>query len=856
MTRPHVSSPARRSTPAPSPALPCPAGKQTVGDLAQPARTVAPDAPVSRVEALLRAECDVDWVVVAGGAGPVLLTRNRLEPIRSGRLHPTRLLSRRRTVGAMAPDVAVVVPADCSIGHAAALLAERRTEQHVPEGLVVTWPDGAFGVVPATTLFEHLAQHYAHQAVHDPLTGLPNRLFVEEQLQPPRSFHPGALFFIDLDRFKDVNDHFGHAAGDEVLVRFADRLRSVGRAGDLVVRAGGDEFALITADRLTRDQAESLARRILLAADAPLVVAGVDGTEHMVTVGASIGIADAPPADEPFGLENLDALLTEADTAMYRAKSLGRGRATHFAPELLEDREATEAVRARHQLERRLRTAVATGGLTLQYQPVVSLPSGQVTGVEALARWHDDELGPIPPDQFIPLAERTGLIVDLGRWVLGEACREATRWPATASGAAATVAVNVSPVQLGQRGFVDDVVAALDASGLEPARLCLEITETAGITDLPATAARLEELRRLGVQLALDDFGAGHSSLTLLRRLPVHLVKIDRSFVERVSQDTADAVLVRLVIEAAHSLGRRVCAEGVETLEQAQQLVAMGCDSAQGWLFGRPADVPALAATPAGAGAGADVADVASLPLRGSDEMVVVSTPDHVITYASAGVGPILGWLPQQLVGRSVLTLLHPDDVRTLRSGEPLVDRWDVDGTVHRAVHRDGSVRWLRTRVQRLSDPTGCVREVVSVSRDVTAAVAAREALAESESMFRHAFDDAPIGMALTGLDGRFIRVNKAYAGLVGRTPEELSAMSVAELTHPDDLAQDDDNLAEVRTGAARVHHVTKRYLRADGSAFTAQVVASVVLDRSGQPAYVFAHVLQTPAPTPAPGRP
>ncbi len=832
---------------APSVSVSRPAGDQTLGDLARAVRVIGPDTPVPTVEALLlRKPTGTPWLVMRGADGPVLLGRGWLEALQAE--PDTGTPDRPCRVEEVAPRGTLVVPADSTVGEAAAVLAERRRNgEDVPEAIVVVCAAG-IGVVPVATLFEQLAHHYAYRAVHDPLTGLPNRVHLEEQLQPPGGFRPAVLFFVDLDRFKDVNDHFGHAAGDEVLVQFAQRLRALARSDDLVARLSGDEFVLVTADRLSREQAEALAHRILVSADTPLLVRGTDGADELVTIGASVGIAEAPPGDALLGPDALDRLITEADTAMYRAKTLGRGRAAHFVPELLEDREHGDAVRARNLLERRLRTAVDRGGLRVQYQPVVALPSGQATGVEALARWHDEELGWVPPDRFVPLAERTGLIVDLGRWVLRTACRDAAGWPATTSGSPPTVAVNVSPVQLVQRGFVDEVVAALADSGLAPDRLWLEITETAAITDLPATAARLEQLRRLGVRLALDDFGAGHSALSLLRHLPVDLVKIDRSFVERVTTDTADAVLVRLVVEAAHGLGRKVCAEGVETPDQARQLVALGCDAAQGWLFGRPADVPALATPPGGPGAG-PVSGPAPLPLSGSDEVVVVSTPGRVITYASATTGPVLGWLPQELLGASILSLLHPADVDRVLAGLPIARSGGADGTVHRALHRDGTVRWLRTTVQRLTDPSGSLREVVTVSRDVTAAVAAQEALAESESMFRHAFDDAPIGMALTDLDGRFIRVNKAYAGLVGRTPEELAAMTVADVTHPEDLAQDVANLTEVRTGAVDGHLVTKRYLRADGTSFRAQVHAAVVLDRSQRPAHVFAHVVSLGAP-------
>ncbi|MGY1700541.1 EAL domain-containing protein [Geodermatophilus sp. SYSU D00766] len=826
---------------------------QTLGDLALPVRTVPAGTPLPVVADLLRTDGSLRWVVLTGAEGPVLLTRSWLERLPAPLRDPGPLHRGQRPATAPVPPGTVVLADGCTLGDAAAVLARRRrTDDPVPEAIVVRTAGGRYGVVPVATVFEHLARHYAHRAAHDPLTGLPNRSFLEEQWGTPGDGpRPGALLYIDLDRFKDVNDHLGHAAGDQVLVEFARRLRCLAREGDLAVRLGGDEFALLVANRLTPAQAEGLTQRILLAAAAPVTVSAATGGEEVVTIGASVGVADGPADDEPFGADALDTLLTRADLAIYQAKSLGRGRAERFVPDLLADQETADEVRARHSLERRLRAAVDVGGLTLQFQPVVTLPTGQVTGFEALARWQDGELGWIPPDRFIPLAERTGLIVDLGRWVLHTACAAAAGWPAGPSGALPTVAVNVSPVQLGRRRFVDDVVSALQASGLAPSRLCLEITETAAVTDLDATARRLEELRELGVRLALDDFGAGHSSLTLLRRLPVHQVKIDRSFVARVTTDPADAILVRLVVEAAHSLGRRVCAEGVETLEQAQQLVAMGCDAAQGWLFGRPAPAPVL--TGAGPGATAGIADPprASLLLQGADEMVFVSTPERVITYASATTGPVLGWLPQELLGRSVLALLHPEDAERVRSGLPLVRSGTLDGTVHRALDRDGRVRWLRTSVQRLTDEDGALRELVTTSRDVTAEVTAQQALRESEAMFRHAFDEAPIGMALTGMDGRFIRVNKAYEALVGRTAEEFAGLSVADVTHPDDLAQDVVNLGQARDGTVSVHDVTKRYLHADGTVVPARVRATVAHDLAGRPPYVFAHVVETPAPRP-----
>ena len=821
----------------------------TLGALAVPARLVSPTATMASLDAVFRRDPQLRWVVVEGGT-PILISRSWFEQTMTGRLGYGRLLHQRRRLTDARPPAPLVFSTDCPVSRAAAAVIHRRSSgDDLLDAVLVCGPDGSLGVAPVTAVFEQLAQQYAHQALHDPLTGLPNRLFLLEKLRQLGC--TGVLFLIDLDRFKDVNDHLGHAAGDQVLVEFAQRLRTVARSGDLVVRLSGDEFAVLTEGRLTTAQSTALAERMVLTAAAPFVVTGQGGGqedgeedgedgEQLVTLGASVGVTDSADA----AATSPDALLHRADLAMYRAKSLGRGRVSHFGAELLEDAEATDAVRARHRMERRLRQAIETESLHLHYQPVVALPSGQVTGVEALARWEDDELGRVAPDVFIPLAERTGLVVDLGRWVLQTACREAAGWPTGPSGLAPTVAVNVSPVQLAQRGFIDDVTRALSDSGLAPDRLCLEITETAAITDLTASAARLTQLRDLGVRLALDDFGAGHSALSLLKALPVHLVKIDRSFVDRVTSDTADGVLVRLVIEAAHSLGRRVCAEGVETAEQAHQLIAMGCDSAQGWLFGRPEPASAqltgllTARSVAPPLAGADGSAV--LPLGGSDELVLVTTPDRVITYASASSGPILGWLPQELLGASVGQFLHPED-RARMAADPAAAARFVEGTgVHRVVHRDGSVRWLESDTRRLTGEDGAVREVLSVSRDVTATVEARRAQAASEAMFRHAFDDAPIGMTLTRMDGRLVRVNKAFAALLGTTTEQLATRRVQDLV----VAADRAAVGALSLELAGEGELSVRLLHADGSPVPVLVRASVLRDADDRPTSVFAHVL------------
>ncbi|MGY1841204.1 MULTISPECIES: EAL domain-containing protein [unclassified Modestobacter] len=834
--------PALPALPAPPAAPDAGPAVTTLGGLAVPARLVPPRVPLAALDALFRRDAGLRWVVTDRPEAPVLVSRSWFEVAMTGRLGYGRLVHARRELPDLGVPETLCFPHGAPVPQAAAAVVERRAAgDTLLDAVVVTGPGHRLLVVPVTALFEHLAQQYAWQALHDPLTGLPNRISLLERLRQTGSH--GVLCYIDLDRFKDVNDHLGHSAGDQVLVEFAHRLRAVARAEDLVVRLSGDEFAVVAAAPMTAEQSSALAERIVLAAAAPFVVSalGADGpAEHLVSLGASVGVASSD-ARVP---ASMDDLLHQADLAMYRAKSLGRGRVAHFGSELLADAEATDVVRARHAMERRLRHAIETGGLALHYQPVVALPGGQVTGVEALARWDDAELGVVPPDRFIPLAEQTGLVVDLGRWVLQTACREAAGWPTGPTGVAATVAVNVSAVQLAQRDFTDDVVRALADSGLAAERLCLEITETAAITDLGATAARLTQIRDLGVRLALDDFGAGHSALSLLRALPLDLVKIDRSFIERVASDTADAVLVRLVVEAAHSLGRRVLAEGVESDEQARQLIAMGCDAAQGWLFGKPEPAsPALAARLArravtGPAAGADGSAV--LPLGGTDELVLVTAPDLRISYASASSGALLGWLPQELVGRSIGDLLHPEDLARLNADPGLAARV-LDGTaVHRYVHRDGSLRWLESDTRQLRDDDGRVREVLSVSRDVTATVEARRALAASESMFRHAFDDAPIGMTLTRMDGRLLRVNKAFAALLGTTTEELRDCRVQELTPPPDRSAVDGLFTEF----IGVTELSTAFVRADGSTVPVLVRVSVVRDRDGTPTSVFSHVL------------
>ena len=482
-------------------------------------------------------------------------------------------------------------------------------------------------------------------------------------------------------------------------------------------------------------------------------------------------------------------------------------------------------------VQRRLQAAVLDDRVGLHYQPVVDLSNGATVGVEALARWHDCELGTVPPDQFIPVAESSGLIVDLGRLVLERACREAMAW-ADHPDADLVVAVNVSPVQLREPTFVDDVRRALWDSGLPPGRLCLEVTETAIVTDVGEAAHTLRRVRELGVTLALDDFGTGHSSLTLLRNLPLQSVKIDRSLIRKVATEAQDAVLVQLVVDAAHTLGLRVCAEGVEELAQAQQLISLGCDTGQGWLFGRPAPAAEEPVRPIDGDGPTWLRATATAPvaLTGSDDLVVVADRYRRVTYVSASCRRVLGRMPSEVIGRPLADLLghgHDEGPVTLR-----------------VPHKDGGDRWLRGVVQPLHDASGDVREILSVLSDVTAGVLGDKALADSEELFRSAFSGAPIGIALSDFDGRLLRVNPALADLLGRTASELLELSIADITHEDDLDVDAANLEEVRSGKAVQHRVLKRYLHADGRPVPVEVYAASVQSADGEPYCVVAHVL------------
>ncbi len=436
-----------------------------------------------------------------------------------------------------------------------------------------TWlPDGAFvQTFTDITKRRHAEAYITKLASEDPLTSLHNRRVFRAKMQEVcerASKKRFALLFMDMDRFKVVNDTLGHRTGDQLLIQVAKRLQSVVEEADVLARLGGDEFAILRPAIRSNDEVESLARRIIDALAEPFNV-----DQNVITTGISIGIAIGPDHGA-----TADALLVAADLALYSVKVGTRGTYRVFEKRMNDD------LNSRREIELQLREALTNGGLDVHYQPIVDLHNFSITGFEALMRWPHPSKGMISPAKFIPVAEECGLIDALGHWILVEACHQAKQWPVDMK-----VSVNVSPIQLAKPDFVATVQSVLTATGLDPHRLVLECTETIFIEDSEKMLSTLHKLKQIGVQIALDDFGTGYSSLSYLRSFPFDIVKIDRSFVSDLDANTSCSVIVQAVILIAGSLGIKTVAEGVETEAQLKLLKLLGCNDVQGYLLGMPA---------------------------------------------------------------------------------------------------------------------------------------------------------------------------------------------------------------------------------------------------------------------------
>lgn len=426
---------------------------------------------------------------------------------------------------------------------------------------------------------EMAAERMTHQAYHDALTELPNRALLNDRLivalaHAPREHCKLALLFLDLDRFKVINDSLGHAVGDRLLVQVARRLEHCVRREDTVARLGGDEFMVLLSSIQEPNDAGRVAQKIIDTLSEPL---NCDGQELHVTT--SIGISIYPDDGTDGGM-----LMKNADMCLYRAKDRGRNNYQFWTADM------DAASHQRLTMENELRKALERGEISVHYQPKVAVASGIVTGAEALARWHHPQLGEVPPARFIPLAEETGLICAIGEWVLRTACAQARRW--SDAGHPLRIAVNLSANQFLQGDLSGMVARALSESGLEPARLELEITESVVMQNRETSMAALREFKNMGTHIAIDDFGTGFSSLSYISRFPVDTVKIDRSFVSKLTVVEEDASIAKAIIAMAHSLRLEVVAEGVEEEDQLRFLEDHGCDTVQGYLYGRPVAAP------------------------------------------------------------------------------------------------------------------------------------------------------------------------------------------------------------------------------------------------------------------------
>jgi diguanylate cyclase (GGDEF)-like protein len=498
-------------------------------------------------------------------------------------LPDARRLEALMQLRAAAPDVPIVILSGLQDEQLAVKAVQEGAQDYLIKGRVD--PDRLGRSINYAVERKQVELKNAHKAMHDPLTGLPNRALFLDRLThaiawSKRHKTTFAILFIDLDRFKIINDSQGHEVGDQVLIETANRLQEALRSSDTAARYGGDEFMVLCEDISDEQQAIKITDRILDELERVQVETGPDQT----WVSASVGIVVASDPDA-----EAEVLIREADAAMYRAKRDGR-RYEVF------DQALRERVTQRRDLEQELLEAVERRQFRVLYQPQVDLRTGEIKGVEALVRWDHPTRGLLAPGEFIWLAEETGLIVPIGAWVLREALWQGERWRQTRPGSSLQISVNLSTRQHDDPELIRTVEEALDETGTNPERLCLEITETTVIKDLDSTLSTLEALKALGTSLSIDDFGTGYSSLSSLKKLPVDALKVDRSFVSGLGNGhgAQDAAIVTAVVTLAHTLGMTAIAEGIESPRQLEQLKELECDMGQGFYFARPRPAPAI----------------------------------------------------------------------------------------------------------------------------------------------------------------------------------------------------------------------------------------------------------------------
>ncbi len=554
---------------------------QSIDGLVHTARVVEPSLACADLERIFLDDPALTSVLVDWPNGDIrLISRARFFSRLVGQLGYGRLLLARRALGHLPAVETLVLAPDTLLGVAAGAAATRPTEcRH--DDVVVRLDDGALGTLPVAELFAELALARSFLALHDPLTGLPNRAFFLARLAHAQAREPSAarglaVLFVDVDDFKLVNDRRGHESGDALLVAVGGRLRATLRSGDFLARFGGDEFVILLDGIDGEPEAASAAMRIVQA-----FAAASSGASH--GIGVSVGAAVAA------GAKTAEALVESADSAMYAAKRAGKGTYALYSPEL------DQRARTLHTLRAELRRAVEEQQFTVLYQPIVELDCLRIVSVEALVRWQHPLRGTVAPTEFIPVAEEMGLLEKIDGWVLVQALRQVSAWRlAYPELRELTGSVNVSSLELGRPGFLDRVLRALANASLPPSALTLEITERVFVEEDEAASNTCCELARCGVRLAIDDFGTGFSSLAYLQRLPIDCLKIDREFVS--GPRPADG-LVEGIVALGRGMGVATTAEGIETDQQLARLRDGGCLMGQGYLFSRPvppAGIPAL----------------------------------------------------------------------------------------------------------------------------------------------------------------------------------------------------------------------------------------------------------------------
>jgi diguanylate cyclase (GGDEF)-like protein len=555
-----------------------------IGELPGDRVTIAADLPVFDVERMFLAQPTLSAMVVCDRGDAICISRDWFFAQLVGPLGHGRSLYARHRIGRLPRPDTLMLPESTAPIDAAREVQARPADSRYHD-IVVSYADGSFGTVSVADLFAEVAHTHAYVGLHDPLTGLANRrLFLERLGIAHRRAGGGSdglfgVLFVDLDDFKPINDVFGHETGDVALVAIAQRLRRFEDLPVTVARFGGDEFGVLIDDAAGPDTILELAESIAEALNAPMLLA-----DERIKLTASIGVAIADghcgPAD----------LLRNADLAMYTAKRDNKGGYALYEAEM--HARASKRLQLRSQLE----VALERDQFELHFQPMVELADRRIVGAEALVRWRHPDAGLIGPNHFIPLCEQTGMIVPLGSWVLREACEHGVAWQLRdPRDEPISLSVNISPRQLLEPGFVDELRSIVADTGIDTGALILEITENVFIADVSAVIERLETIRTLGVRIALDDFGTGFSSLGYLARLPIDVLKLDRSFVSELGA-AGERALFHGIVALAHTLDLVAVAEGVETQEQLAVLRDAGCERGQGYLFARPMDAERIAA--------------------------------------------------------------------------------------------------------------------------------------------------------------------------------------------------------------------------------------------------------------------